>query len=992
MLAGRSSPLLARIVVRLGGAALAVWPLPAGAQTAPASGTFGGAVVAESRGPQAAVVPGNFVDELCVGGVFQAEGLVFAPDGRLFVWQRKGLVWLVQDGALVQPPVLDISDEVASWGDHGLQGVALDPDFAVNGRIYLNYVVDHYHLTHYGLPGYDPTKSEDEKETIGRITRYELHGDPPVADPASRFVLLGEDIQHGFPVCSASHGLGSLAFGSDGTLLAACGDGQGGPPPSGTALAEGIIQPKENVANYRAQLVDSLAGKIVRIDPGTGDGVSSNPFYDAGAPRAPRSRVWALGLRNPFRFVVRPGTGSSSPASGDPGTLYIGDVGGALQEELSVVTGGGRNLGWPIWEGLQLQPDIGTVPTPNFDAPNPLLGAPLPGGGTCTQAFFNFQDLLLPDALAPPPAMNPCNPAVPVSGATVFVHHRPALAWVHNQLHAYTPVYDAAGDGTIIAVGAPGSPVQGAEFTGNCSVGGTFNTGSSFPAPLAGCYLQADFGLGWIRVFRFDDADEPVEVLPFAESSGPVVALAMGPVDGALYYINYGNSGDSMVRRIRYTTEDKKPHAVLKVSPPYGTAPLTALFDATESSDPEDGPLQYHWDFGDGTPPSTEAQPVHFYPSEDVSAAGTIVARVFELSPPLPNGKGSKNVEVIRDGDFPPLDNTDAMRQFDTCHTAGMVPDKGFYDWIGYTYPEPREFHAVIFQEGIHFSGWGGWWYSFAVQVRQNGVWKKVDPILVQPPYPGLFVPHFETFEMHFLPVVGDGIRLYGIPAGFLQFFSVGELRVLARPPGPLTAMQAFPVQLTVTDAAGNTDTTQVTIGLNDSPPHGKIERPRNYTTYDTAAPQLIKLTSDNSDAESPPSELTCWWQTIEHHNDHTHPGDPVSGCSTSTLLGTEGPDGDVHYVEVVLHVADPSGFASSTSHFLVPDSDRNLNGVPDGQDIASGYSQDNDHDGVPDELLQDCNGNDAADLYDVFFGTSHDANGNGLPDECEPPMPVHKH
>src|SRR5262245_23474751 len=221
MLAGRSSLLLARSLVRLGGAALPVWPLmlavlplTAAAQSAPVggSGTIGGpgAAVAESREPEAAVVPGNFVDEVYVSGIQQAVGLVFAPDGRLFVWQRKGIVWLVQDGGLVQPPVLDISAEVASWGDHGMQGVALDPDFAINGRIYLSYVVDHYYLTHFGLPGYDPSQSDAEVETIGRITRYTLQGDPPVADPASRFVLLGEDMQHGFPVCSASHGLGSL--------------------------------------------------------------------------------------------------------------------------------------------------------------------------------------------------------------------------------------------------------------------------------------------------------------------------------------------------------------------------------------------------------------------------------------------------------------------------------------------------------------------------------------------------------------------------------------------------------------------------------------------------------------------------------------------------------------------------------------------------------------------------------------------------------------
>jgi glucose/arabinose dehydrogenase len=159
--------------------------------------------------------------------------------------------------------------------------------------------------------------------------------------------------------------VGSLVFGEDGTLLVSCGDGasysvvdKGGTisGSSNTGLADGIIKPKEDVGAYRAQLVDSHSGKVLRVDPATGDGVPSNPFYVANAPRSPRSRVWAMGLRNPFRMTMLPESGSHNPADAKPGTLYVGDVGWNDREELNVCDGRGQDFGWPVFEGMDIQP------------------------------------------------------------------------------------------------------------------------------------------------------------------------------------------------------------------------------------------------------------------------------------------------------------------------------------------------------------------------------------------------------------------------------------------------------------------------------------------------------------------------------------------------------------------------------------------------------------------------------------------------------------
>src|SRR5207247_1226291 len=109
----------------------------------------------------------------------------------------------------------------------GLMSVALHPDFLNNGYLYLLYVVDHHYLVNYGTLRYNVNSNEYFTATIGRITRYTARAEDHfhTIDPASRFVLLGEANNTGFPILYTSHGLGSLVFGEDGTLFASCGDG-----------------------------------------------------------------------------------------------------------------------------------------------------------------------------------------------------------------------------------------------------------------------------------------------------------------------------------------------------------------------------------------------------------------------------------------------------------------------------------------------------------------------------------------------------------------------------------------------------------------------------------------------------------------------------------------------------------------------------------------------------------------------------------------------
>jgi len=287
---------------------------------------------------RAQTLPPDFVAEPVAGGWNQPTCVCFAGADDLLVAEKAGLLWDVRRGFKHGKPVLDLQQEVLNNGDRGLLSVAVDPQWDVNGLVYLLYVVD---------PNEDG--NDWEQETFGRLTRYatsiDVNGDL-VADPASRAVLIGQTWGEGFPSLHFSHAVGDLRFASDGSLLVSNGDGAhwdltdfGGYDPDG--FGAGKFDAREDIGAFRSQSLTSLSGKVLRIDPATGLGLPDNPFF-TGDPADAASRVWILGLRNPFRFCLDPGSGS-------PERLYLSDVGWFQWEEVSRGTRG-INLGWPCWE------------------------------------------------------------------------------------------------------------------------------------------------------------------------------------------------------------------------------------------------------------------------------------------------------------------------------------------------------------------------------------------------------------------------------------------------------------------------------------------------------------------------------------------------------------------------------------------------------------------------------------------------------------------
>jgi glucose/arabinose dehydrogenase len=228
--------------------------------------------------------------------------------GRLFVVEQIGRIVVIEDGRVLAEPFLDISDRISCCGERGLLGLAFPPGFAVSGRLYVNY-------------------TDGGGDTV--VARFRVGASPNRADPTTEQVLL--TIQQPY----SNHNGGQLAFGPDGYLYIGTGDGGSAGDPQNNA-----------------QDPLSLLGKVLRIDVESGDGPyripDSNPFaFDDGH----QPEIWALGLRNPWRF-------SFDRLTGD---LYIADVGQSSFEEVNfqpAASGGGENYGWRIMEaGHCFNPD-----------------------------------------------------------------------------------------------------------------------------------------------------------------------------------------------------------------------------------------------------------------------------------------------------------------------------------------------------------------------------------------------------------------------------------------------------------------------------------------------------------------------------------------------------------------------------------------------------------------------------------------------------------
>ena len=287
--------------------------------------------------------------------------ITHAGDSRLFVVQKGGLIRIVNaNGSVNATPFLDLSTLVSTNSERGLLGLAFHPNYATNGFFFVNY-------------------SNTAGNTV--IAKYSVSANANIANTTGTILMT---INQPY----SNHNGGSIKFGSDGYLYIAMGDGGSSGDPQG--YSQNLSLTNINVVSNPSRI---YLGKMLRIDvnttaPGLNYGFpSTNPYVN----EAGKQEIWAIGLRNPWKF-------SFNRLNGD---LWIADVGQGSVEEIDKVVNpltAGLNFGWRCYEGNSTYNITGCAPASTMTFPFAQYAR---SGGACsvTGGYFytgsmypNFQN------------------------------------------------------------------------------------------------------------------------------------------------------------------------------------------------------------------------------------------------------------------------------------------------------------------------------------------------------------------------------------------------------------------------------------------------------------------------------------------------------------------------------------------------------------------------------------------------------------------------
>jgi glucose/arabinose dehydrogenase len=457
----------------------------------------GNALVADFRWSASTGQP-EFLETTVFSQVINPTVIKFAADGRAFVAEKSGRIWVFDSIADTEPDLFaNLHVNVHNFWDRGLLGMALAPNFPADPHVYVLYTYDG------DIPGtspggnpavaapkfgdgvdlFDPGPGDVEQGAwvSGRLSRLTADGN----------FMIGEEevLIHDWPQQFPSHSLGALAFAPDGTLYASAGDGASflyadygqpvGPNPGnpfGDPAGEGgALRSQDLLSPADATTLD---GTIIRVDPATGAALPTNPLFATGNDENAR-RVIAHGLRNPYRFAFRPGTDE----------IWIGDVGWLDWEEIdrieSPLDGVVENFGWPAYEGPERQDQYDPLDLP-----------------------------LLEELYAAGPE----------------AHSEPYFAYHHSQK------VDPAADEPISIF---------ASITGVA-----FGQGGNLPSAFDGALFFCDWVRQyiWVMYRGVDGLPDPTNVRAFTPAALSVVNLETGP-DGSLYYVNFDGH---TIQRLRF--------------------------------------------------------------------------------------------------------------------------------------------------------------------------------------------------------------------------------------------------------------------------------------------------------------------------------------------------------------------------------------------------------------------------------------------------------
>ncbi|MET7400885.1 PQQ-dependent sugar dehydrogenase [Dactylosporangium sp. NPDC005572] len=455
---------------------------------------------------------------------------------------------------------------VYAHDEEGLQGVAVDPNFATNRHVWL-----YYSPPLSTPPGDAPVtgNTADFAPWKGhlRLSRFTLNPDDTL-NLSSERITLQVDNDRG----QCCHVGGDIDFDTAGNLYLTTGDDTNPFESSGySPIDERTNRNPQFDAQRSSANTNDLRGKLLRIKPQT-DGSYTVPAGNLFVPGTPNTRpeIYAMGFRNPFRMSVDKPTG----------IVYLGDYGPdsgttdanrgpSGQVEFNRISSPG-NYGWPYCTGSN-----STSETYNeYTFPSgPSAAKYNCAGGPTNNSFRNTGQTTLPPARA---------------------------AWIRYSGDAGSP--------PEFGVGSE-SPMGGPVYRYNASSTSTVK----FPQSMDGRYFAGEYGRRWIKAIAVNADGTPGEISAFPWTGTQVMDMAFGP-DGALYVLDYGTGSNNQgLFRIEYIGGgNRNPVAVASANRTSGPSPLTVNFTSAGSADPEGGALSYLWTFGDGTT-STAANPTKTY-------------------------------------------------------------------------------------------------------------------------------------------------------------------------------------------------------------------------------------------------------------------------------------------------------------------------------------------------------------------------------------------
>ncbi|GAA1377254.1 PQQ-dependent sugar dehydrogenase [Catellatospora chokoriensis] len=489
----------------------------------------------------------------------------------LAVLPNRSVIHTARDGTI---RVTDVSGNtkqaaklsVYTHDEEGLQGIAVDPNFATNRYIWV------YYSPPLSTPGGDAPVTGTAADFAPwkghlRLSRFTLNADDTV-NVGSERITLQVDNDRG----QCCHVGGDIDFDSAGNLYLTTGDDTN---PFESAGYSPIDERTNRNPQFDAQRssgnTNDLRGKLLRIKP-QADGSYTIPSGNLFAPGTANTRpeIYAMGFRNPFRMSVDKATG----------VVYLGDYGPDAgttdanrgpngQVEFNRITSAG-NYGWPYCTGTNTTSE--TYNEWNFST-NTTGAKYNCAGGPANNSFRNTGQATLPAARA---------------------------SWIRYGGDAGTPPEFGGGSE---------SPMGGPVYRFNASSTSTVK----FPQSMDGRYFAGEYGRRWIKAIAVNGDGTPGEISAFPWTGTQVMDMAFGP-DGALYVLDYGTGSNNQgLFRVEYIGGgNRSPVAVASANKTSGPSPLTINFSSAGSSDPEGGALTYLWTFGDGTT-STAANPTKTY-------------------------------------------------------------------------------------------------------------------------------------------------------------------------------------------------------------------------------------------------------------------------------------------------------------------------------------------------------------------------------------------